>query len=327
MDSSGNWNCVQHKACFSRKSQQKRTHLCKRARQILELPLKYVPNQQFETWVRDKRAENEVLGPTPECSGPVDKAPTRCGLLPYVASLYEVPLLTREQEVHLFRKLNYLKYKSIALREKLNLLRPQAKLMARIEKLCQQIVATRNQIICANLRLVVSIAKRHLGSPQSFFELVSDGNVSLMRAVERFDYSLGNRFSTYATWAIVKNFARTIPEGMRYRSRFRSDDCDHFPEAPDIRSDQHELEAAQHGREIMLDGILRRLNDREREIIACRFGLHCGGEPQTLQQMGDVMGVSKERIRQIESRALSKLRQAAIKNLSENPGMTPDCDG
>ena len=92
--------------------------------------------------------------------------------------------------------------------------------MARIEKLCQETVATRNQIICANLRLVVSIAKRHLGPVQNFFELVSDGNVSLMRAVERFDYSLGNRFSTYATWAIINNFARTIPESLRHRSSF-----------------------------------------------------------------------------------------------------------
>ena len=145
------------------------------------------------------------------------------GLAPYVASLYEVPLLTREQEVHLFRKLNYLKFKIDHLRGRLKPSRPQRKLLARIEKLYGETVATRNQIICANLRLVVSIAKRYVGPGQNFFELVSDGNLSLMRAVEWFDYSLGNRFSTYATWAIINNFSRSIQESVCYRNRFRSD--------------------------------------------------------------------------------------------------------
>ena len=81
-------------------------------------------------------------------------------------------------------------------------------MLRQIEELCEEIVATRNRIICANLRLAFSIAKRHAGPARSFSELVSDGNVSLMRAVEHFDYSLGNRFSTFATWAILKNFSR-----------------------------------------------------------------------------------------------------------------------
>ena len=83
--------------------------------------------------------------------------------------------------------------------------------MDRIENLYEESVATKNQIISANLRLVVSIAKRYVGPAEDFFELVSDGNLSLIRAVEKFDVSRGNRFSTYATWAIMKNFARTIP--------------------------------------------------------------------------------------------------------------------
>jgi RNA polymerase sigma factor (sigma-70 family) len=72
------------------------------------------------------------------------------------------------------------------------------------------------------LRLVVSIAKRHVGPVENFFELVSDGNMSLIRAVEKFDYARGNKFSTYASWAIMKNFARTIPDEHRHRDRFRT---------------------------------------------------------------------------------------------------------
>ncbi len=286
--------------------------LLERARRIGELSLEYIPNPQFEAWSRDRKTEIEVLGPMPENSPPAVKARMPADLSPYVASLYEVPLLTREQEIHLFRKLNYLKYKADGLRAKLDPERPQKRLLSRIEFLGHEIIVTRNLIICANLRLVVSIAKRHIGSGQNFFELVSDGNVSLMRAVERFDYSLGNRFSTYATWAIINNFARTIPESLRQRSRFRTDSCELFTATPEVSSNQHELEAAQYVRERALDGILRRLDPREREIIVCRFGLRRGDEPQTLQEVGNSMGVSKERIRQIEARALSKLRQAAV---------------
>ena len=142
-----------------------------------------------------------------------------------------------------------------------------------------------------------------------------------MRAVERFDYSLGNRFSTYATWAIINNFARTVHESVCYRDRFRTDSFQLFTAAADAPANRHEMEAAQSRRKMALDGILRRLNDREREIIVCRYGLRRGDQPQTLQQVGDVMGVSKERIRQIEARALSKLREAAA------PGDAAPSDG
>ncbi len=249
-------------------------------------------------------------GRVPAGRVPAGRVPAPSGLAPYVASLYEVPLLTREQEVHLFRKLNYLKFKIDRLRGRLKPSRPQRKLLARIEELCGETVATRNQIISANLRLVVSIAKRYVGPGQNFFELVSDGNLSLMRAVERFDYSLGNRFSTYATWAIINNFSRSIQESVCYRNRFRSDPSGLLTASAEAPTNRHELEAAQSRRESALDGILRRLNDREREIIICRYGLRRGDQPQTLQQVGDVMGVSKERIRQIEARAMEKLRQA-----------------
>lgn len=312
MDRSWNCNCVQGGARFSRMAQENRKLVFERARRIMELPLEYVANEQFERWSRDRKTENEVLGPMPACNGSPGKAQPPSDVAPYVASLYEVPLLTREQEVHLFRKMNYLKYKASRLREGLEPSRPQQALMARIEKLYEELVATRNHIVCANLRLVVSIAKRHVGEAQDIFELVSDGNVSLMRAVERFDYSLGNRFSTYATWAIIRNFARTIPEVLRRRGRFRTDHSEFFTATSDVRTNQYELEALQDGREKLLERILRRLSNREREILVCRFGLRRGSEPQTLRQVGDAMGVSKERIRQIEARALERLRKIVV---------------
>ena len=100
--------------------------------------------------------------------------------------------------------------------------------MDEIERLYDQAVAVKNQIVRANLRLVVSIAKRHVGPTDNFFELVSDGNMSLIRAAEKFDYARGNKFSTYASWAIMKNFARTIPDEHRRRDRFRTSQLETF---------------------------------------------------------------------------------------------------
>ena len=171
------------------------------------------------------------------------------GLPHYLASLYEVPLLTREQEQHLFRKFNYLKHRASQLRDQLDPARAKSSLMDRIEELYEEAVRTKNQIVKANLRLVVSIAKRHVSSSDDFFGLVSDGNMSLIRAVEKFDYSRGNKFSTYASWAIMKNFARTIPDEFKHRDRFRTSHDEMFSAQEDERSDRYEQESAQHLRQ------------------------------------------------------------------------------
>jgi RNA polymerase primary sigma factor/RNA polymerase sigma factor len=286
-----------------------------RAKRILELPLDYMYNEEFDR----STAERQILGPMPEAEEPRKRARIPSGLPHYLASLYDVPLLTREQEQHLFRKFNYVKHKASKLREQLDPARAKCSLMDRIERLYDDAVRTKNQIVQANLRLVVSIAKRHVNSTDDFFGLVSDGNMSLIRAVEKFDYARGNKFSTYASWAIMKNFARTIPEEYKLRDRFRTSHDEMFSAQQDERSDQYELETAQYLRQSQIGKILSRLDEREQKIIISRFGLDHSQEPQTLKEVGHEMGVTKERVRQIEARALNKLRIAAQEERIELP--------
>jgi RNA polymerase primary sigma factor/RNA polymerase sigma factor len=278
-----------------------------RAQRIMELPLDFIPNPRFSR----KGADKAILGPLPESDTPTKKARRPSGLPPYLASLYEMPLLTREQEAHLFRKYNYVKYRAARLRDQLDPAQPKSSLMDEIESLHQQAVATKNEIARANLRLVVSIAKRHVTPDQNFFELVSDGNMSLLRAIEKFDFARGNKFSTYASWAIMKNFARTIPGEFKHRDRFRTSQEELFAATQEHRGSPLVEESAQHTREAQIERILRKLDEREQKIIIGRFGLDHAQEPQTLKEVGASLGVTKERIRQIEARALSKLRQAA----------------
>jgi RNA polymerase primary sigma factor/RNA polymerase sigma factor len=279
-----------------------------RAKRIFELPLDYIPHASFSKAGIDKT----ILTPLPMPENlQARKTRVPAGLPPYLASLYEVPLLTREQEYHLFRKFNYLKYKASELRRTLDPARARSSVMDEIEQLYEEAVKIKNQIVQANLRLVVSIAKRHITGTEDFFSLVSDGNMSLIRAAEKFDFSRGNKFSTYASWAIMKNFARTIPEEYKHRDRFRVTPDELFAAHEDTRGGETGQETAQQMREGQVEKILSRLDEREQQIIISRFGLDHSQEPQTLKEVGRDLGVTKERIRQIEARAMNKLRQAA----------------
>ncbi|MHC5111351.1 MAG: sigma-70 family RNA polymerase sigma factor [Planctomycetota bacterium] len=238
----------------------------------------------------------------------------------YLKALYSTPLLTREQEQDLFRRYNYVKHRTGKLLGSVDVDEVTPEQFAAIESGQQLIEEFKQRITKANLRLVVSIAKKHVGWSPNFFEVISDGNVSLMRAVEKFDYSRGVKFSTYASWAIMKNFARSIPEQHYHSARFVTgqdellDAAADHRQAPASRSDRDQV------RQAIADG-MQSLTDREREIVSSHFGLGGDGGSLTLDQLGKRFGVTKERVRQIEKRALARLRDVLAPSLADTiPG-------
>jgi len=276
-----------------------------RMEHLLREPTECIYNPEFDAGGADER----ILGPEP---APPPARPPRppAGLPVYLRTLYKTPLLTKEQETYLFRQYNYLKYKASRLKERLRRARA---LLARdideVERLLAQANEVKNRLVRSNLRLVVNIAKRHVGGATNFFELVSDGNLSLMRAVEKFDYSRGFKFSTYASWAIIKNYARSVPAESVRLDRFMTGKEKMLESSRDLRLPEEEgVRELDESVRQSIEQVLHKLSPRERDVIERRFGLGGTGVPQTLEEVGRHFGVTKERVRQIEGRALDKLR-------------------
>jgi len=286
-----------------------------RAKRLTDQPIDYMDSPEFHRSGADER----ILGTPPEPAKRDARVKAPPGLPPYLASLYSIPLLRKEEEAYYFRKMNYLKFKAARLQQKVNAARPKTRDLEQIEELLDRSLEVKNFLIRSNLRLVVSIAKRHIRPNSNFFEMVSDGNMSLIRAIEKFDYTKGNKFSTYATWAIMKNFARSIPAEHTLLDRFRTGKEEVFQRSTETRSNQFREELINQKQHQLIMGILEQLDEREKDIIMFRFGLSQGTEPQTLEQVGHHFGVTKERIRQLEARALRKMRRIAQTDRIEIP--------
>jgi RNA polymerase primary sigma factor len=274
-------------------------------RPSLEARIRFVGHPDFD----DPTATAEILGPMP---GPVGrgegpgKAPARKVLPLSDADFQDSRFLTREQEVHLFRKMNFLKYQAAQLREATDPSRARSADVDRVEKLLREAGAIRNQIIRSYLGLVMFMVKKCAGACQDFSDLVSECNLALIRASERFDFARGNRFSTYATWVIKNEFTRRIPRERRRRARFATGREGQLVALTDHRDAGRAHALDQEQSRSMIRKMFRHLSAREQTIIVRRFGLV--GDKQTLVQVGRELGISKERIRQLESRALDKLR-------------------
>ncbi|MBI2806815.1 MAG: sigma-70 family RNA polymerase sigma factor [Planctomycetes bacterium] len=294
-----------------------------RAQRFLDQPLEFIYHESFD----DPDQAARIVAPMPNAEAfelarrhmriPKDAPPE-------LFSNYEMPLLTKDQEQHLFRKMNFLKHRAAKKLGEMKLpsglinyakLRVEA--LDQIEADLKEANQVKDLLIRCNMRLVTSIAKRHSGQVENFFELLSDGNISLMRAVEKFDYSRGNKFSTYASWAIMKNFARSIPDEKNRRERFVTGNEEIFDAAEDRRTDEKECIAAAEQASAKVNDLLESLEPREREIIRLRAGLDNIDQGLTLEKIGERLGITKERVRQLNVRAMKKLRTIVEKQKEE----------
>ncbi len=228
-----------------------------------------------------------------------------------VADAAPVELLKPAEEVLHFRAMNLLKLRARRLQRRLSLDRPSRAAVDAIERCVDGALRLRNRIVRANVRLVVSVAKQFANRLSTLPELVSDGNLTLMKAVAKFDFSRGFRFSTYATWALRYHFSRAVARPFGRVVGVPVGDDERMLEV----ADPHVLDApreALRGQWVRaVDRMLDRLDPRERKIVTLRFGLDAGVPERSLKEIADEMGICKERVRQLQMRAVEKLRNFA----------------
>src|SRR6266542_446619 len=212
----------------------------------------------------------------------------------YLEAAAREPLLTKEEEVELAIIIEGGKEGEERLRAgRLRSEKSIAKARAEVRKA----EAARQRFIMANLRLVVSVARKYQGQGLPLLDLIQEGNIGLMRAVELFDWRRGFKFSTYATWWIRQGITRAIAD----RSR-------------SIRLPVHihdRLRKLNRSRFQVAQAVDRVLDSRERQVVALRYGLETG-QPLSLRETGKVLGLSGERVRLIEREALRKLRDSNL---------------
>ncbi|MFI0719645.1 RNA polymerase sigma factor [Streptomyces sp. NPDC021224] len=281
----------------------------------------------------------------------------------YLKQIGKVPLLNAEQEVELAKRIEagLFAEDKLAAADKL-----APKLKRELEIIAEDGRWAKNHLLEANLRLVVSLAKRYTGRGMLFLDLIQEGNLGLIRAVEKFDYTKGFKFSTYATWWIRQAITRAMADQARTIripvhmvevinklarvQRQMLQDLGREPTPEELAKEldmtpEKVIEVQKYGREPIslhtplgedgdsefgdliedseavvpadavsftllqeqLHSVLDTLSEREAGVVSMRFGL-TDGQPKTLDEIGKVYGVTRERIRQIESKTMSKLR-------------------
>jgi RNA polymerase sigma factor (sigma-70 family) len=219
-------------------------------------------------------------------------------------------LLTTAQEKQVFLRYNFARMRAQAAVKKFRL-QPGKQVARDVALWYGRVRDTREVITQANLALVLAMAKRTRMSDVDFGELVSEGNMALLRAVEKFDIGRGFKFSTYACRAILKAFSRIAMKNNRYRQAFPTEfdptmEKSNYQEARRADAEQDAVEELQR----IIGENRAQLSDVEKRVIQARFAVNRGEDAtaMTLEEVGRVIGVTKERVRQIQNKALGKLR-------------------
>ena len=279
---------------------------------ILNQKIEYIASDEFEAMLAAKTKTQKFQIETPK-RAPRRRASIEGEQTSCLSSALSEPLLSFAEEQFEFRRMNYLKFVAARIQSSINPRRPSLSKLAEIERLLAESVEVRDHIIRSNLRLVVSNAGKYRSPHYGFEDLVSDGSLALMEAVDKFDYQRGFRFSTYATHAIRRSFFRKIERRQRDRSRFVATDPTVLISTPDT-FEQLDIGVTAQSRLIgrVVESLSEHLSERERHIVEGRFGLNGRSEPRTLMELSSELGICKERVRQVEGLALRKLQSVAI---------------
>ncbi len=230
----------------------------------------------------------------------------------HLGRLCEAPLISPDQEQMLFERMNFLRHQANAHRSRLDPRRPAKTRIELIRKLLFLADWHRDRIVEANLRLVFSIVKKFANQHNRFDDLLSDGIVALMRAADKFDFQRGFRFSTYATQVVRRDAYRSVVTLRDERQKVASGLQDMEIDISDEIRQPNMSESRWHLLRTRLANMMSELDPRENMIIRARFALDSHHRVQTLQSLASRLGVSKERVRQLERRALDKLTAMAV---------------
>ena len=218
-------------------------------------------------------------------------------------------VLTKDDEAHMFLQYNYARLRLSELTAKQQKRATKTRALAML-KWHGRMQSVRGDLVAANMSLVVAMAKRTRIAGVDFPELVSEGNMALLRAIDKFDVSRGFKFSTYACRAILKGFNRMATKAGTYTKRFGiSYDPDMEPS--DYDAHRHEMQQARAVDDIreILSKNRGELSDLEQTVVIERFGLQGRPRRKTLAEVGQIVHLSNERVRQVQKQALSKIRQ------------------
>ncbi|GIW98339.1 MAG: DNA-directed RNA polymerase sigma-70 factor [Pirellulaceae bacterium] len=274
---------------------------------FLNQDIDFIDSPEFETgYAGDEASIDQLLDEL--ARGDVN-SPTE--LPSHLSQMCESPLLSPEQEMELFREMNYLKRRAhhIQLLAKEGYRSSDMLIIA--ERALQRSQQIRDSIVRANLRLVISIVRRSNSSAVSFDELLSEGILVLMQTVEKFNYVKGFRFSTYAYRAITRHIYRYVvsvaKDHHRMVSNCEQSTVEHAADEGCSPADERLWSSLR----AMLNEYMQHLDRREQFVIRCRYALGLHRRVRTFQSLADILGVSKERVRQLEQRAVRKLRRMA----------------
>lgn len=273
-------------------------------------PIEYIDNDGFEAlerpeWLDADEGADSIAADLAEITHGGARMPA------HLERLCAAPLLTPQLEQELFCRLNYVRFRAEKLRLAINAKRPAKARLSELQRLIDVADQVRNHIIHANVRLVISIVKQFADERNRFDDLLSEGISCLIKAVDKFDFDRGFRFSTYATRAVRREVFRLVQRQHRDRARYSTGTQELLSQELNRSLKPEGVDISWAALDDCIGRLFAALDDREKFIVGARYGFDDIGAKPTFQRLGQMLGVSKERVRQIEQRALGKLRQVS----------------